>query len=118
MTTRLREKSRQNHEAFHKRYDIIGKIGEGAYGIVRLVRDRQTGEQVAMKTFKLKLTREGEGIPITVCREINLLRELDHENILKVRDVVLETGEKSLSMILNYCKLDIEVSKSLIYIHY
>ena len=114
MTTRLREKSLQRHESFLKRYEVIGKIGEGAFGIVRLARDKErNNEQVAMKSFKLKLTREGEGVPITVCREINLLRELDHDNILKLRDVVLDPTERSFVMVCNYCKLDLEVRQDI-----
>lgn len=110
MTSRLREKSQQRYESFVKRCKVIGRIGEGAYGVVRLGRERETDQKVAIKTFKLKMAREGEGIPITVCRELNLLKELDHENILKVRDVVLEPNDKSLIMVSNYCKLDLEVS--------
>ncbi|KAL0477940.1 cyclin-dependent kinase [Acrasis kona] len=108
MTQTLRDKSSQRYDVFLKKYDIVGKIGEGAYGIVRRASERTTKTDVAIKTFKLKITREGEGIPVTVCREINLLRELDHENIMKVRDIYLQPIEKSLIMVCNYCKLDLE----------
>jgi serine/threonine protein kinase len=72
MTQTLKEKSKQRFEVFLNKYDITGKIGEGAYGIVRKAKVRGTVDEVAIKTFKLKITREGEGIPVTVCREINV----------------------------------------------
>jgi cyclin-dependent kinase 8/11 len=109
MTQTLRYKSEQRYETFLKKYEIVGKIGEGAYGIVRRAFEKNNrSNDVAIKTFKLKITREGEGIPVTVCREINLLRELEHDNIMKVRDVFLDPSDQSLVMVCNYCKLDLE----------
>lgn len=73
MTSRLREKSQLKLESFTKRYEVIGRIGEGAYGVVRLAYDKESNQKVAMKSLKPNLTqREGEGIPISVCREINV----------------------------------------------
>jgi serine/threonine protein kinase len=74
MTQALKEQSKQRYEIFMKKYEIVGKIGEGAYGIVKRAFERSNKtNEVAIKTFKLKITREGEGIPVTVCREINVI---------------------------------------------
>lgn len=62
-------------------YQKIEKIGEGTYGVVYKARDRNTGQIVALK--KIRLESEEEGIPSTAIREISILKELDHENVVK-----------------------------------
>ncbi len=56
------------------------KIGEGTYGVVFKGRNKRTGEVVAMK--KIRLESEEEGVPSTAIREISLLKELQHPNIV------------------------------------
>ncbi|KAG2391848.1 hypothetical protein C9374_013333 [Naegleria lovaniensis] len=105
---RLKEKTFKKYKTLDQRYETIGRIGEGAYGIVRVARELSSSHRVAVKSFKLKLTRESEGIPFSICREINLLKELDHQNILKVKDIVLDKSDGSFYMVTPYCKLDLE----------
>ncbi|OMH84843.1 Cyclin-dependent kinase 2 [Zancudomyces culisetae] len=64
-----------------ERYQRIDKVGEGTYGVVYKAQDVETGRIVAMK--KIKLEGEDDGIPSTAIREISLLKELQHENIVK-----------------------------------
>jgi cyclin-dependent kinase 2 len=61
-------------------------LGEGTYGIVFKVRDRHTDKIVALK--KIRLENEDEGMPSTAMREIAILKELDHTNIVKLLDVI------------------------------
>ena len=70
----------------HHRYQKMEKIGEGTYGIVYKARDRITSEVIALK--KIRLEAEDEGIPSTAIREISLLKELQHPNIVRLYDVV------------------------------
>lgn len=62
-------------------YQKIEKIGEGTYGVVYKARSVKTGQFVAMK--KIRLESEDEGVPSTAIREISLLKELQHPNIVK-----------------------------------
>ena len=71
-----------------------GGIGEGAYGVVYKGKDKHTGEIVAMKKIRLEL--EDEGMPSTALREISLLKELTHPNVVGLRDVVQESGRLHL----------------------
>ncbi len=63
-----------------KRFERLEKIGEGTYGLVFKVRDTATEEICAMK--KIKLDSDDEGIPATSIREISLLKELSHPNVV------------------------------------
>ena len=64
-----------------ERYEKIEKIGEGTYGIVYKAKDSFTQELVAVK--KIRLENEEEGMPSTAMREISILKELKHPNIVK-----------------------------------
>eukprot|EP00976_Prorocentrum_cordatum_P065139 1177786-Prorocentrum_minimum.AAC.1 len=57
------------------------KIGEGTYGVVYKARCRETNDQIALK--KIRLNQADEGVPSTAIREIALLKELQHENIVR-----------------------------------
>ena len=63
------------------KYDKREKIGEGTYGVVYKARERATGELIALK--KIRLDAEDEGVPSTAIREISLLKELQHTNIVR-----------------------------------
>jgi serine/threonine protein kinase len=76
------------------KYEFLGKCGEGAYGVVEKAKHKETGELVALK--KIKLESEDEGIPSTAIREIALLKELQHPNIVCLKDIVLESTELTL----------------------
>jgi len=79
---------------FRAQYDASEKLvlGEGTYGKVLKARRRGTGEQVAMKQMKLGVGSE-EGVPSTAIREIAILKELNHENIVRLVDVFCKPGE-------------------------
>ena len=69
-------------------FQKIEKIGEGTYGVVFKGRNLKTDEIVAIK--KIRLESEDEGVPSTAIREISLLKELQHPNIvcLQVRGLI------------------------------
>ncbi|XP_070558449.1 cyclin-dependent kinase 20-like isoform X1 [Ptychodera flava] len=69
-----------------EQYTILGRIGEGAHGIVFKAKHIETGEIAAMK--KVPLRKLDDGIPNTALREIKALQEIDeNQHIVKLRDV-------------------------------
>ncbi|XP_059705729.1 cyclin-dependent kinase 13 isoform X4 [Haemorhous mexicanus] len=70
------------------KFEIIGIIGEGTYGQVYKARDKDTGEMVALK--KVRLDNEKEGFPITAIREIKILRQLNHQSIINMKEIVTD----------------------------
>jgi len=67
------------------------QVGEGTFGEVFKAKDTETHDLVALK--KIRMRNEKEGFPITAIREIKLLRGLDHDNIIELREVVVDTKE-------------------------
>ena len=63
------------------KYEKQLKVGEGTYGVVYKARDRLTNKLVALK--KIRLEHEDEGVPSTAIREISVLKELQHPNIVE-----------------------------------
>jgi serine/threonine protein kinase len=57
------------------------KLGEGTYGVVYKAKNTETGEIVAIK--KIRLEKEDDGVPSTAIREISLLKNLKHPNIVE-----------------------------------
>nr|XP_021491865.1 cyclin-dependent kinase 3 [Meriones unguiculatus] len=84
-------------DAFQK----IEKIGEGTYGVVYKAKNKVTGQLVALK--KIRLDLETEGVPSTAIREISLLKELKHPNIVKLLEVIHR--EKKLYLVFEWCRL-------------
>lgn len=78
------------HASFHmimENFKVLEKLGEGSYGCVIKATDLLTGEIVAIKKCKIK-SRESYGIPYWVIREVTMLKELRHKNIVKLKKVI------------------------------
>ena len=67
------------------KYEVIKALGQGTWGVVHLAKQKSSGRHVALK--KIKSERPEDGINFTAIREIKLLREFKHENIIELVDV-------------------------------
>lgn len=67
--------SNSNKPQWLQQYDLIGKIGEGTYGLVFLARTKSPaanrGKSIAIKKFKQ--SKDGDGVSPTAIREIMVL---------------------------------------------
>lgn len=72
-------------------YTRLEALGEGTYGVVYKARENRTGRIIALKHIRLEST--DEGVPPTALREIALLKELDHPNIIRL-ETVIHTGDQ------------------------
>ena len=52
-----------------------------------MAKNRETGEIVALK--KVRMDNEKEGFPITAIREIKILKSLTHNNVVKMKEIVV-----------------------------
>jgi cyclin-dependent kinase-like len=71
------------------KYEVLGVVGEGAYGVVLKCRNKENNEIgnkneyiiiVAVKKFKE--SDDDESVRKTTLREVKILRMLKHENIV------------------------------------
>lgn len=104
-------------------YEVIGVVGEGAYGIVMKCRNKETNEIVAIKKFK---DNEEDIIQKSMLRELKVLKSVKHDNIVGFKEcfkrkgklyLVFEYIEKNLLEILeqNANGLDQNIVKKYIY---
>ncbi|XP_048705519.2 cyclin-dependent kinase 7 isoform X1 [Caretta caretta] len=91
-----------------KRYEKLDFLGEGQFATVYKARDKNTNQIVAIKKIKLGHRSEAkDGINRTALREIKLLQELSHPNIIGLLDAF---GHKSnISLVFDFMETDLEV---------
>ncbi len=65
-----------------KNYEKRHKVGEGTYGVVYEAMKKDTKEIVALK--KIRIINKKEGVSFTAVREIKILQEIHHENVIAV----------------------------------
>lgn len=86
-----------------EQYEKLEKVGEGTYGVVYKAQDEH-GHIYALKTIRLEA--EDEGIPSTAIREISLLKELQHPNIVRLCDVI--HTERKLTLVFEFLDQDLK----------
>ncbi|OTA91606.1 hypothetical protein M434DRAFT_76059 [Hypoxylon sp. CO27-5] len=69
-------------------YDKLNDIEEGAYGWVARAKEIKTGKVVALKRLKID-PNDTAGLPETGLREIQILKDCTHRNIVELREVVV-----------------------------
>ena len=81
------------------KYKVIQRLGDGAYGTVYLAVNLMTKAKVAMK--KINKVKENEIDDMEIKNEINILKKLDHPNIVKILEFY--STEKAYYIITSYC---------------
>ncbi|XP_072126022.1 cyclin-dependent kinase-like 1 isoform X3 [Mobula birostris] len=82
-----------------EKYEKLGKIGEGSYGVVFRCRNKDTGQIVAIKKFM-----ESEDDPLIkkiALREIRMLKQLKHVNLVNLLEVFRR--KRKLHLVFEYC---------------
>ncbi|KAG1716570.1 hypothetical protein ID866_622 [Astraeus odoratus] len=87
-------------------YERLNQIEEGSYGVVFRARDKDTGDIVALK--KLKLEEEKHGFPITALREVNALMSCRHDNVVRIREVVVGDTLTQVFVVMDFVEHDLK----------
>ncbi|VVC29783.1 Protein kinase domain,Protein kinase-like domain,Serine/threonine-protein kinase, active [Cinara cedri] len=83
-----------------ERYERLGKLGEGSYGMVFKCRNRENGQIVAIKKFV-----ESEDDPLIrkiALREIRMLKTLKHPNLVNLLEVFRR--KRKLHLVFEFCE--------------
>ncbi|GAA5997689.1 hypothetical protein JCM5350_003985 [Sporobolomyces pararoseus] len=84
-------------------YERIVQVGEGTYGKVYKARNVETGQLVALK--RIRMEAEKDGFPITAVREIKLLQNLRHPNVVDLSEMLVSKGH--VYMVMEYMDHDL-----------
>ncbi len=82
-----------------ERYEVQSTIGKGAYGEVRVVVEKESLAVRAMKVIKKEKCADVS--PMTLLNEIEVLKRLDHPNIIKIFE--FSQDESNYYIITEYC---------------
>jgi formylglycine-generating enzyme required for sulfatase activity/predicted Ser/Thr protein kinase len=80
------------------RFRVASRIGDGAMGEVYRGLDTQTNEPVAIKVLKQDLVRNDPDVIERFAREGEVLRMLDHPNIVKMLASIVENAQHYIVM--------------------
>ena len=83
-----------------KKYKVVKRLGDGSYGTVFSVINIQTGATVAMK--KIEKVKENEIDDLEIKNEIDILKKLDHPNIVKIYEFYNTLTD--FYIVTEYCK--------------
>ena len=82
-------------------YDPIRLLGEGSFGKVYLMRDKKLRKFVCVKIIKIKNIPKKEREATK--NEVDLLKKLNHPNIVRYIDSFLSKNKESLCISMEYC---------------
>uniref|UniRef100_A0A1I7XRK3 cyclin-dependent kinase n=1 Tax=Heterorhabditis bacteriophora TaxID=37862 RepID=A0A1I7XRK3_HETBA len=84
-------------------YEKLDKLGEGTYATVFRGRSILTNKFVALKEIRLE---QEEGAPCTAIREVSLLRNLRHANVVTLHDII--HTDRLLTLVFEYVDRDLK----------
>ena len=92
-----------------RKYDIVQKLGKGAYGIVWRAQDKRTKEVVALK--KIFDAFQNATDAQRTFREIMFLQEMaDHEHIVKLTNVLKADNDRDIYLVFEYMETDLHAA--------
>ena len=93
------------------KYKGLAKIGQGTFGEVWKAKCVKTGRVVALK--KVLMENEREGFPITALREIKILQQLRHENVVELIEICRTKADgrnkkrPEIHLVFEFCEHDL-----------
>ncbi|KAJ1521244.1 hypothetical protein ONE63_002929 [Megalurothrips usitatus] len=104
-TMEIPEKDLFGRCRFVSEFEKLNRIGEGTYGIVYRARDTVNDKVVALK--KVRMENEKDGLPVSGVREISVLLQCNHENVVRLKEVVVGKSLESIFLVMEYCEQDL-----------
>lgn len=86
------------------KYIKVGQLGRGSYGVVYKAINRETHEVIAIKKVMHSVDH---GLSDSTIREISALRELRHDNIVKLKDIITTVNGSNVHLVLECLDCDL-----------
>ena len=91
-----------------KKYRLLGEVGSGTYGVVYKADIADSKKNYAIKHVKSFEAGKSRIRDVDAnAREIKLLRELNHVNVIRLEDAIIDTKAISLALVYDYIKHDL-----------
>ena len=84
------------------KYFVLNEIGSGSYGVVRKVKRKSDNKTLICKEIKLEGLSEKERE--LMANEMNILRELNHPNIVKQYETIKDYLHSKIYIIMEFCE--------------
>jgi len=85
-------------------YFKMRMVGKGTYGSVHLVKCRDDDKLYVMKTVKNMTVEEGQQHQIEALREVKVLEQLTHPNVVGFIEAFLSSDTTTLYIVMQYCE--------------
>lgn len=86
-------------------FEFLAKLGDGTYGFVSKVRDKETKKEYALKGIKMDDAKEG--FPLQSLREIKTLQLCRHPNVMSLEEVVVGNSGATVYLLMEYVENDV-----------
>ncbi|GAX81671.1 hypothetical protein CEUSTIGMA_g9099.t1 [Chlamydomonas eustigma] len=94
-------------------YPRAQQLGSGTYSVVYKAQNRETLEPLAVKKLVQLSNVANSGLPASVVREISILMEMRHDNIVQLKDIITNNLESSpVYLVLEYLECDLRMYMS------
>lgn len=86
-------------------FEFVAKLGDGTYGIVSKVRDKDTKKEYALKGIKMEDAKDG--FSLQSLREIKTLQLCRHPNVVSLEEVVVGNAGANVYLLMEYVENDV-----------
>ncbi|CAG5123695.1 unnamed protein product [Candidula unifasciata] len=83
-------------------FEVISTIGTGSYGTCKKIRRKKDGKIMVWKEMEYGTMTESEKQMLV--SEVNLLRELRHQHIVRYHDRIIDRSRAIIYIIMEYCQ--------------
>jgi serine/threonine protein kinase len=83
-------------------YLVLGLLGRGAFGKVKLVESITTGQKLAMKILPAPKTKASEKRRLAIQREIAVMKRMSHPNMVRLYEVLGNLKSGKLYLVIQY----------------
>ena len=99
-SSKIIEPNKKIEDISSQHFKIIKKLGEGSYGKVYLIRSKETQKEYSLK--KINFNPKKYDKVFSFMDEVNILKKIDHPNIISFKGAFIDKNKKLLNIITEY----------------